>query len=79
MRMRIIPNRDDVNWRKHTLVAVDGKGSSSFDYRPVHIYTLTDEVSLVPLKARASTDSRGSVPDTHLAVHAQPWRAPGAA
>ncbi len=36
------PNRDDVNWQKHTLVTVDEKGACSFDYRPVHMNTLTD-------------------------------------
>ncbi len=39
------PDRDDVNWQKRTLVSVDEKGRCSFDYRPVHMYTLTDDVS----------------------------------
>jgi succinate dehydrogenase / fumarate reductase flavoprotein subunit len=46
------PDRDDVNWHKHTLVHVDEKGKCSFDYRPVHMYTLTDDVSVVPPKPR---------------------------
>ena len=46
------PDRDDVNWQKHTLVNVDDKGKCSFDYRPVHLYTLTNEVEAVPPKAR---------------------------
>ena len=46
------PNRDDVNWQKHTLVKVDAKGKCGFDYRPVHMNTLTDEVKTVPPKAR---------------------------
>jgi succinate dehydrogenase / fumarate reductase flavoprotein subunit len=46
------PNRDDVNWQKHTLVTVDEKGKCSFDFRPVHMNTLTDEVKPVPPKAR---------------------------
>ena len=46
------PNRDDVNWQKHTLVKVDEKGQCSFDFRPVHMNTLTDEVQPVPPKAR---------------------------
>ncbi|HEX5664854.1 MAG TPA: succinate dehydrogenase flavoprotein subunit, partial [Xanthomonadaceae bacterium] len=29
------PDRDDVNWQKHTLVNVDEKGQCSFDFRPV--------------------------------------------
>ena len=46
------PNRDDVNWQKHTMVKVDEKGACSFDYRPVHMNTLTDDVKTVPPKAR---------------------------
>ncbi len=46
------PDRDDVNWMKHTLAWVDGVGKVSFDYRPVHEETLTDEVEAVPPKAR---------------------------
>jgi len=46
------PNRDDVNWQKHTLVTVDEKGKCSFDFRPVHMNTLTDDVQTVPPKAR---------------------------
>ena len=44
--------RDDVNWMKHTLSWVDEQGRVSFDYRPVHQETLTDEVEPVPPKAR---------------------------
>src|SRR5690606_8454269 len=29
------PERDDVNWQKHTLVKVDESGRTSFDFRPV--------------------------------------------
>ena len=46
------PERDDQNWMKHTLCWVDGKGAVSFDYRPVHEDTLTDEVEAIPPKAR---------------------------
>jgi succinate dehydrogenase / fumarate reductase flavoprotein subunit len=42
------PERDDVNWMKHTLVAVNESGVCSFDYRPVHSNTLSDEVKTVP-------------------------------
>jgi succinate dehydrogenase / fumarate reductase, flavoprotein subunit len=42
------PERDDVHWQKHTLVKVDEAGKTSFDFRPVHMYTLTDEVKVVP-------------------------------
>jgi succinate dehydrogenase / fumarate reductase flavoprotein subunit len=46
------PNRDDQSWMKHTLVWVEGPGQVRFDYRPVHLETLTDEVETVPPKAR---------------------------
>jgi succinate dehydrogenase / fumarate reductase flavoprotein subunit len=45
------PNRDDANWLKHTLTwLVDDK--IKIDYRPVHLYTLTDEVDVIPPKER---------------------------
>ena len=46
------PNRDDANWMKHTLVTVEGPGRVRFEYRPVHLNTLTDEVESIPPKAR---------------------------
>jgi succinate dehydrogenase / fumarate reductase flavoprotein subunit len=46
------PDRDDVNWMKHTLSWVDASGAVRFDYRPVTLETLTDEVETVPPKAR---------------------------
>ena len=46
------PNRDDQNWMKHTLAWLDGKGWAKLDYRPVHSYTLTNEVEYIPPKAR---------------------------
>jgi len=46
------PDRDDENWMKHTLVWVDGQADPVIDYRPVHYYTLTDEVEVVPPKKR---------------------------
>jgi succinate dehydrogenase / fumarate reductase flavoprotein subunit len=46
------PQRDDVNWMKHSVVWIDDKGTTKIDYRPVHLYTLTDEVKPVPPKAR---------------------------
>jgi len=45
-------DRDDVNWMKHTLVNVDAKGKVGFEYRPVHLNTLTSDVDAVPPKAR---------------------------
>jgi succinate dehydrogenase / fumarate reductase flavoprotein subunit len=44
--------RDDKDWMKHTLSWVDANGSVSFDYRPVHTETMTDDVEAVPPKAR---------------------------
>ncbi len=46
------PDRDDDNWHKHTLIWMDEQAKTSIDYRPVHMYTLSDEVEVVPLKAR---------------------------
>jgi succinate dehydrogenase / fumarate reductase flavoprotein subunit len=46
------PNRDDQHWMKHTLCWVDDKGGTRFDYRPVHLNTLTDDVESIPPKAR---------------------------
>ncbi len=44
--------RDDENWMKHTLTWVDSKGRVSFDYRPVHMYTQSDECEVIPPKKR---------------------------
>jgi succinate dehydrogenase / fumarate reductase, flavoprotein subunit len=46
------PGRDDRNWLKHTLVWVDASGRTRFDYRPVHLQTLTGEVESIAPKAR---------------------------
>jgi len=46
------PDRDDENWHKHTLSWLDPTGNVTLDYRPVHMYTLTDDVEVVPPKAR---------------------------
>jgi len=46
------PERDDRNWLKHTLVWVEGPGKVRFDYRPVHLATLTADVESIPPKAR---------------------------
>jgi len=45
------PDRDDERWMKHTLAWVE-QGDVRIDYRPVHLNTLTDEVEVVPPKAR---------------------------
>jgi succinate dehydrogenase / fumarate reductase flavoprotein subunit len=44
--------RDDENWMKHTLCSIDEKGNTAIDYRPVHMYTMSDEIKPVPPKAR---------------------------
>ncbi len=46
------PERDDANWQKHTICWLDEKGKHTIDYRPVHMYTLTDECEVVPNKKR---------------------------
>ena len=46
------PDRDDENWMKHTLAWIDANGVVSFDYRPVHRHTLTDDVEYIEPKAR---------------------------
>jgi succinate dehydrogenase / fumarate reductase flavoprotein subunit len=46
------PNRDDVNWYKHTLVWIDENGRGRFEYRPVHMETLSRDVEPIPPKAR---------------------------
>jgi succinate dehydrogenase / fumarate reductase flavoprotein subunit len=46
------PDRDDDNWMKHTFAFVNAAGEVSFDYRPVHLETMTDEVEAIPPKAR---------------------------
>ncbi len=46
------PDRDDANWMKHTLTWLNDAGEVTFDYRPVHMYTQTDEVDVIPPKKR---------------------------
>ena len=54
------PKRDDKNWMKHTVAWSDvwggaqgsNGGSVRIDYRPVHEFTLTDEVAYIKPKAR---------------------------
>jgi succinate dehydrogenase / fumarate reductase, flavoprotein subunit len=44
--------RDDKNWMKHTLAWLDERGNSTINYRPVHDYTMTNDVQYIPPKAR---------------------------
>jgi succinate dehydrogenase / fumarate reductase flavoprotein subunit len=37
------PNRDDVNWRKHSLAVVGEDNSVTLAYRPVHLDPLTTQ------------------------------------
>ncbi|MBX9731901.1 MAG: succinate dehydrogenase flavoprotein subunit [Sphingomonas sp.] len=50
------PNRDDANWMKHTIATFDGWGGKggavAIDYRPVHDYTLTDDIEYIKPKKR---------------------------
>jgi len=46
------PNRDDATWMKHTLSWVDGKGDVKIDYRPVHAYTMSNDVEYIKPKPR---------------------------
>jgi succinate dehydrogenase / fumarate reductase flavoprotein subunit len=50
------PERDDKNWMKHTAVWFEGwggqGGATRIDYRPVHEYTLTDDVQYIKPKKR---------------------------
>jgi succinate dehydrogenase / fumarate reductase flavoprotein subunit len=46
------PERDDVNWMKHTLAWIDEKNNVKIDYRPVHNYTLSEETPVIPPKPR---------------------------
>ncbi|BCG63117.1 MAG: succinate dehydrogenase/fumarate reductase, flavoprotein subunit [Methyloprofundus sp.] len=45
------PERDDENWLKHSLLWLENN-AVKIDYRPVHMYTLTDEVDMIPPKKR---------------------------
>jgi len=45
------PDRDDEQWLKHSLLWLDDD-TIKIDYRPVHLYTLTDDVEFIPPKKR---------------------------
>ena len=50
------PERDDENWMKHTVAWFNGWGGKAgevkIDYRPVHDFTLTDDIEYIKPKAR---------------------------
>ena len=46
------PDRDDEKWMKHTLSWIDDKGKVKLDDRPVHTYTMSDDIEYIVPKAR---------------------------
>jgi succinate dehydrogenase / fumarate reductase, flavoprotein subunit len=47
------PDRDDRHWMKHTLAWIDDdKKTVTIDYRPVHSYTLSNDIAYIEPKAR---------------------------
>jgi succinate dehydrogenase / fumarate reductase flavoprotein subunit len=46
------PDRDDANWMKHTLAWIGEGGDTTIEYRPVHDYTMTNDVQYIPPKPR---------------------------
>jgi succinate dehydrogenase / fumarate reductase flavoprotein subunit len=42
------PERDDEHWLKHSLLWLDAANRLAIDYRPVHLYTLSDDVAVIP-------------------------------
>jgi succinate dehydrogenase / fumarate reductase flavoprotein subunit len=47
-----MPDRDDENWMKHTLTWCDNQHKTKIDYRPVHAYTMTDDIEYIKPKPR---------------------------
>ncbi|MEM5515722.1 succinate dehydrogenase flavoprotein subunit [Henriciella sp. AS95] len=45
-------DRDDKEWMKHTLAWVDDAGKVTIDYRPVHEYTMSNDIEYIEPKAR---------------------------
>jgi len=46
------PERDGENWMKHSVMWLKEGPKVEIDYRPVHMWTLTDEVEVFPPKPR---------------------------
>lgn len=46
------PDRDDETWMKHTLCWLEEDGTPKIDYRPVHNYTMSDDIDYIKPKAR---------------------------
>ena len=53
---RTSPIATTPNWMKHTIATFDGwggkGGATAIDYRPVHDYTLTDDIEYIKPKKR---------------------------
>jgi succinate dehydrogenase / fumarate reductase flavoprotein subunit len=47
------PERDDQNWLKHSVAWRDHDGTVRLGYRPVHMYTLSNDVQVFPLQKRS--------------------------
>ncbi len=45
------PDRDDENWMKHTIAWYEG-GDTNIDYRPVHTYTMSNDIGYIEPKKR---------------------------
>ncbi|UJS22756.1 succinate dehydrogenase flavoprotein subunit [Thiothrix winogradskyi] len=46
------PDRNDDEWMKHSIAWIEESGKVKIDYRPVHTYTLTDEIEYIAPKKR---------------------------
>jgi succinate dehydrogenase / fumarate reductase flavoprotein subunit len=46
------PERDDAKWLQHTVGWLKGNQQVKLGYRPVHMYTLTGEIDVIPPKTR---------------------------
>ena len=46
------PDRNDKTWMKHTVTWIDDKGKIKIDYRPVHDYTMTEDIDYILPKKR---------------------------
>ncbi len=50
---RIFTKRDDDKWMKHSLMGIDtATGKVTEDFRPVHTYTMTNDIAYIAPKAR---------------------------
>jgi succinate dehydrogenase / fumarate reductase flavoprotein subunit len=47
------PDRDDVNWRVHTLSWIDDAGAVRLGYRPVNVTPLSNEIDLKKIAPKA--------------------------